>query len=238
MKKLISIVLCIVLVLSLSATAFAAEFTGSKTLEKDTVTEAKPVDENGKEIDVEIKVVAPDVTTGDRQAFKNKNDPMVMVTGVDMAMAALEKEGDKAKDDKITDTGLTVAENKVLAETFKVVRETKTTSELLEKAGIKAEDVANAIPAGTKADDFAPAAMFNVSLNDAAVKAIGENGKVSMKVAVVGVKAGDKVLVMKLAADGTVIEGEFLEAIVNEDGTITFTMIGSGPVLVLVNPVG
>lgn len=236
MKKLISLVLCMVLVVSLSATAFAADFAPSKSLEKDTVTEVKPVDENGNAIDVVIKVVAPEVTTGDRQAFKNKKDPMVMVTGVDMAMAALEKEGDKAKDDKITDTGLTVAENKVLAETFKVVQETKTTSELLEKAGIKAEDVAKVLPAGTKADDFVPAAMFHVGMNDAAVKAIGEKGKVSMKVAVAGVKAGDTVLVVKLAADGTIIEGEFLEATVNADGTVSFDMVGSGPVLVLVNP--
>lgn len=236
MKKLISLVLCFMLLLSLSTTAFAAEFAPSKSLEKDTVTEVKPKDETGKEIETEIKVVAPEISTGDRQAFKKKNNPIVMVTGVDQALAALEKEGEKAKDNKITDTGLTHAENKNIVQVFEKVKETETTEKLLEEVGIKAEDVAKAIPEGTKANDYAPAALFDVSMNEAAQKVIGENGSMEMKVAVPGVKAGDKILVMKLAADGTVIEGEFLEAVVNEDGTVTFNMIGSGSVLILVNP--
>lgn len=236
MKKLISLVLCFMLLLSLSVTAFAAEFTPSKSVEKDTVIEAVPKDETGKEIDTQIKVVAPEVDTGDRQAFKHKNEPIVLVTDVVQAMEAVEKEGEKTKDDKITDTGLTHAENKNIVQIFEKVKETESTEKLLEEVGIKAEDVLKAIPAGTKANDYIPAAMFDVSLNEAAQKVIGEKGSIQVKVSVVGVKAGDKILVMKLAADGTVIEGEFLEAVVNEDGTITFTMIGSGPVLVLVNP--
>lgn len=235
MKKLISLVLCFVLLLSLSATAFAAEFAPSKSLEADAPVVAVPKDEEGNEIETEIKVVAPENNTGDRQAFQKKKDPAVLVTPIDQVMESLEKEGENAKDDKITKTGLTVAENKAIAQVFEKVKETETTEKLLEEVGVKAEDVAKAIPEGTKANDYVPASLFDVTLNDAAAKVIGEKGKIALTVKVPGVKAGDKILVMKLAADGTVIEGEFLEAVVNEDGTVTFDMVGSGPVLILVN---
>lgn len=236
MKKLVSIVLCFVLLMSLATTAFAAEFTGSKTLVKDSVTEVKPKDAEGNEVSAEIKVVVPDVTTGERQSFKNRNEAAVMITDIAQVMESIEKEGDKAKDDKITKTGLTVAENKALAQVFETVKTTETTEKLMERVGVKAEDLAKVMPEGKTANDFAPAALFDVSMNEAAQKVIGENGSMEMKIAVPGIKAGDTILVMKLAADGSVIEGEFLEAVVNEDGTITFTMVGSGPVLILVNP--
>lgn len=231
MKKLVSIVLCFAILLALSATAFAAEFTASKTLVKDSVTEVKVVDGNGNEVKTDLKVVASDVTGGDRQNFKSRNEAIIMVTSVADAMEANDKEGANAKDDKITKTGLTVAENKVLAEAFNVVKETKTTEKLFAEIGLEAEE-------GVVANDYVAAALFDVSMNDAAVEAVGEDGKVALTVEVPGVKAGDKVIVVKLAADGTAMTGEYLEAAVNADGTVTFTMIGSGPVLVLVNPVG
>lgn len=225
MKKLISVVLCFALLLTLSSTVFAADFTASKTLNTDSVTDVKVQDSEGNEISVDLKVVASDVTGSDRQSFKNRNEAIVMVTSVAQAMEAMKKDG---KDDEITATGLTVAENKALAQAYDLVKQTESTEKLLDKIGLKADNFT--------AKDYEAASLFDVSLNDAAVKAIGENGKIALTVEVPGVAAGDEVVVVKLTADGAAVTGEYLEAAVNADGTVTFTMIGSGPVLVLVKP--
>lgn len=227
MKKLISIVLCFALLLALSTTAFAAEFTGSKTLVTDSITEVKATDADGKEVTVDFKVIPSEVTNTNRTSFKTDKTPAIMVTSVAQALEANEAAGNAA-DDKVTDSGLTVAENKTLAQVFDLVKESKTTEKLLTEVGLKAD--------GFVADDYAAASLFDVSMNDAAVEAIGENGKVALTVEVPGVKAGDEVVIVKLAADGTAVTGEFLEAAVNADGTVTFTMVGTGPVLVLVKP--
>lgn len=235
MKRVLCIALSVVLVIALAAVAFAADdtFTGSKTLSTESISEVKPVDASGNTVDVTIEVVADTATENTpaaRKQFKQNTSPAIMITSIAQATAANEAAKGTA-DDATTDSGLTVAENKELVEAYEAVKECKTTEEVLEAVKVKAES----LPEGVTIADYTPAAMFNIAVNDATVAAIGEDGAVELTTEIPGVAAGDEVVIIKLpAADEE--EGTVLESKVNDDGKVTFKMIGSGNIMVLVNP--
>lgn len=241
-KKILALVLCIALIGAV-AVQVSAEFTPSKTLQEDSVVEAVLVDKDGNEIEAEVEAVGPAATMAERAAFAKSSKPATMITPVSLA-AEVTEDANVADKTQMAENGLTYEENELLVQVFDIVKESKTTEETLKTFGVDEEALAEVLPEGAKIADYEPAALFDVRANEAAQELIGEDGTFSVTAEVVGVKAGDEVVVISIAEnddeeaaeDAPELLGEVLESVVNDDSTVTFTATKNGPVLILVNP--
>lgn len=254
-KKIIALVLCALIVIALVrctasigdvAIRTSGKFTSSKTLHEDSIVVVVLENKDGEKVEAEIVVIGPDASAAERKGFANSDKPSIMITPVSTASMVLEKSKDEKIADKnaVAEDGLTYVENEQLVKIFDIVKASTKTVKTLKIFGIKEKTVQEVIPKNAKVDDYQPAALFDVRVNEAALELMGEGGKFTVTVEVIGVKEGDEVVVISIVENDEAkvkegapeLVGEILKAAVKEGGAVTFTASQNGPILVLVNP--
>lgn len=241
-NKIIAVALCVALLGAFAVQASAA-FAPSKSLQEDTIVEVVLEDTTGKEVKAEVAIVAPDATGSARTDFAASKTAGIMITPVSKAVEVLEEVKDTGKTGVLKD-GLTVEQNELLTRVFDTAKDSKDSAETLKNLGMEEDDYKDALPSGEKITDYEAAAAFDVRINDAARELVGKDGKFTVTAEVIGVKKGDKVIVISVTEEpdpnakdnSTLLKGEVLPSSVSADGKVSFTAKDNGPVLILVNP--
>ena len=264
-KKLVSVVAAAAMTAVLACPVFAA-WQPSKTVQEVSGGQAAVTTADGATADVEVALQAKTAADSTVEAVAQAEDSYVKVTLVSQAQAAndavdaeLQNLSYAEKAGEITSTGLPYSDNAKVNLIFDAVTRSTSTTQFLEKMGgdlldlvtQKVADLAGAQSGqAVTVDDFAPAALFDVTPSAGAAAQMGEGGSMEVELEVPGITADSNVIAIHFLGDIADVEAaqesltddfvnatldydaEILDAVPG-DGTVKVTMSGFSPVLIL-----
>lgn len=264
-KRLISAATAAVMAVAFSCPAFAA-WQPSKTVQEVDGVNATVTAADGTTTELEITADPRTGTDGEVEDVLTATEAYIKVTPVSETQAANKAvdEGQPAlafgeKAGETTDSGLRYSDNEKVNLVFEAVSRSSSTTQFLQKVGGElldlvngaVETIAQANPdEEVTADDFTPAALFDVSASAGALQQMGENGSVDVEMEVPGITADSNIIAVHFLGevedaetlqeslandfDNTILnyDAEILNAVAG-DGTVTVTMTSFSPVLIL-----
>ena len=264
-KKLISGVVVTAMMAMLACPVLAA-WQPSKTVQEVGGVQASITASDGTTTDLEITMQPKTAADSTVLNVIEDTESYIKVTPVSQTQAANDAMDTELptlayaeKANETTETGLQYSDNEKVNLIFETVTRSTSTTQFLEKVGGSLMDlVSGAVDAIADAqpeqsvtvDDFAPAALFDVTASAGALEQMGENGSVEVELEVPGITADSNIIAVHFLGDIADIEGareslindfentildydaEILDAVAG-DGTVTVTMTSFSPVLIL-----
>lgn len=264
-KRLVSGVVAVTMAAMMACPVFAA-WQPSKTVQEVNGVQASVTSADGTTADLEITMQPKTAANSSVLKVVEDAEPYIKVTPVSQTQAAnetvdveLPELAYAEKANETTETGLQYSDNEKVNLIFETVTRSTSTTQFLEKVGgnllnLVTEAVTAISDAQTEQsvtiDDFAPAALFDVTASAGALEQMGENGSVDVELEVPGITAESNIIAIHFLGDMADVEAaresltsDFENAILNYDaeildavagdGTVTVTMTGFSPVLIL-----
>lgn len=264
-KRLFAVVATVTLAAVLACPVFAV-YQPSKMVQEVGGVGATVTSPDGTTTDLEITVTPRTDANAAVEDVRTATDAYIKVTPVSETQRANDAMdeanptlafGEKASE--TTDSGLRYSDNEKVNLVYEAVTRSTSTTQFLEKVGGTLLNlVTEAVDAIAQehsdqtvtVDDFAPAALFDVTASAGALELMGDNGSVDVEMEVPGITADSNIIAVHFLGevedaeamqealtndfDNAVLnyDAEILDAVAG-DGTVTVTMTSFSPVLIL-----
>lgn len=264
-KKLFAVVATVTMAAVFTCPVLAA-WQPSKTVQEVSGIQASVTAPDGSTTALEITVTPRTDSNAAVEDVLTSTDAYIKVTPVSETRAAndaLDEEqptlafGEKAGE--TTDSGLRYSDNEKVNLVYEAVTRSTSTTQFLEKVGGALLNLVTEAVNGlaqdnpdqmVSVDDFAPAALFDVTASAGALELMGDNGSVDVEMEVPGITADSNIIAVHFLGevedaeamqealandfDNAVLnyDAEILDAVAG-DGTVTVTMTSFSPVLIL-----
>lgn len=264
-KRLVSGVVATAMAALLACPVLAA-WQPSKTVQEVSGVRASVSGSDGTASELEITTQPKMTADSTVEAVLDGTTPYIKVTPVSQTQAANDAMDTELpalayaeKANETTETGLLYSDNEKVNLIFETVTRSTSTTQFLEKVGGNLMNlVTEAVSAISDAqpeqsvtvDDFAPAALFDVTPSAGAAAQMGEGGSMEVELEVPGITADSNVIAIHFLGDIADVEAaqesltddfvnatldydaEILDAVPG-DGTVKVTMSSFSPVLIL-----